>query len=165
MADKLEPRSDKCIFVGYPKETKGYNFYKPDENKVYVARRGVFLEDEYLSKADSGSKVYLEEIPEDTNALSPEKVQDHHLDIVEVEPELSQQLNAIPSTISKGPRRSERIRQEPFRYGLMISAGDDSIMMESDDPTKFQEAMGSPDSDKWLGAMKEEMKFMYDNQV
>jgi hypothetical protein len=27
MSDKLSPRSDKYIFVGYPKETKGYYFY------------------------------------------------------------------------------------------------------------------------------------------
>ena len=25
--DKLEPRTTKCIFVGYPKEAMGYDFY------------------------------------------------------------------------------------------------------------------------------------------
>nr|GFC00214.1 hypothetical protein [Tanacetum cinerariifolium] len=37
-ADKLHQRSVKCIFVGYPKETMGYYFYFPPENKVIVAR-------------------------------------------------------------------------------------------------------------------------------
>ncbi|GJW93360.1 retrotransposon protein, putative, ty1-copia subclass [Tanacetum coccineum] len=37
-ADKLQQRSVKCIFVGYPKETMGYYFYFPPENKVIVAR-------------------------------------------------------------------------------------------------------------------------------
>ncbi|KAL4383231.1 hypothetical protein GQ457_15G018270 [Hibiscus cannabinus] len=46
MSTKLEPKSEKCTFVGYPKETKGYYFY--NENKVFVARTGVFLEKEYL---------------------------------------------------------------------------------------------------------------------
>ncbi|GJR49191.1 retrotransposon protein, putative, ty1-copia subclass [Tanacetum coccineum] len=32
-ADKLQQRSVKCIFVGYPKETMGYSFYFPPENK------------------------------------------------------------------------------------------------------------------------------------
>ncbi|GJZ28549.1 retrotransposon protein, putative, ty1-copia subclass [Tanacetum coccineum] len=36
-ADKLQQRSVKCIFVGYPKETMGYYFYFPPENKVIVA--------------------------------------------------------------------------------------------------------------------------------
>ncbi|KAG8497176.1 hypothetical protein CXB51_008417 [Gossypium anomalum] len=35
---KLEPKSKRCIFVGYLKETKGYYFFNPTENKVFVAR-------------------------------------------------------------------------------------------------------------------------------
>ncbi|WP_248786426.1 hypothetical protein, partial [Escherichia coli] len=41
-SDKLGPKSQKCLFVGYPKETKGYYFYNPSEQKVFVARTGVF---------------------------------------------------------------------------------------------------------------------------
>ena len=44
ISNKLAPKSDKCLFVGYPKETKGYYFYNASENKVFVARNGVFLE-------------------------------------------------------------------------------------------------------------------------
>nr|GFC10778.1 hypothetical protein [Tanacetum cinerariifolium] len=36
-ADKLHQRSVKCIFAGHPKETMGYYFYFPPENKVIVA--------------------------------------------------------------------------------------------------------------------------------
>jgi hypothetical protein len=50
MSDKLTPKSDKCFFVGYPRETKGYYFYNKAEGKVFVARNGVFLEKEFLSK-------------------------------------------------------------------------------------------------------------------
>ena len=42
-SDKLAPKSDKCIFVGYLKETLGYYFYNPSEGKVFVARNIVFL--------------------------------------------------------------------------------------------------------------------------
>nr|GEV74284.1 hypothetical protein [Tanacetum cinerariifolium] len=42
--EKLEPISIKCIFVGYPKETVGYSFYYPPENKVFVARNAEFFE-------------------------------------------------------------------------------------------------------------------------
>jgi hypothetical protein len=62
MSDKLSPRSDKCIFVGYPKETKGYYFYYKSENKIVVVRHAVFLEKEFLAKGSSGSNVQLEEI-------------------------------------------------------------------------------------------------------
>ncbi|KAL8099909.1 hypothetical protein AgCh_032243 [Apium graveolens] len=60
-SDKLGPKSDKCYFVGYPEETKGYNFYYPTENKVFVARTAVFLERELLSKKINGRTIDLDE--------------------------------------------------------------------------------------------------------
>ena len=39
--DKLGPRPDKCLFVGYPEETKGYFFYLADEQKVFVSNRSL----------------------------------------------------------------------------------------------------------------------------
>ncbi|KAL0367128.1 UNVERIFIED_CONTAM: Retrovirus-related Pol polyprotein from transposon RE2 [Sesamum radiatum] len=42
--DKLDLRSSLCRFVGYPKETAGYYFYDPTEQKVFVLRNAVFLE-------------------------------------------------------------------------------------------------------------------------
>ncbi|KAK8652442.1 hypothetical protein V6N13_126474 [Hibiscus sabdariffa] len=63
MSTKLEPKSQKCTFVGYPKETKGYYFY--NENKVFVARTGVFLEKEFLSnkgKDQDEPKTYQEAV-------------------------------------------------------------------------------------------------------
>ena len=65
--DKLEARSEKCLFIGYPQESFGYLFYKPKDNMVFVARRGRFLEREMISKEDSGSKIDLEEIQESTD--------------------------------------------------------------------------------------------------
>ena len=60
--DKLEPKSKKCVFIGYPKETVGYTFYHRSEGKTFVAKFGVFLEKEFLSKEVSGRKVELDEV-------------------------------------------------------------------------------------------------------
>ena len=60
--DKLEPKSEKCVFIGYPKETIGYTFYHRSEGKNFVAKFGNFLEKEFLSKEVSGRKVELEEV-------------------------------------------------------------------------------------------------------
>ncbi|GKA60685.1 putative RNA-directed DNA polymerase, partial [Tanacetum coccineum] len=68
--DKLEARSEKYIFISYLKEPFGYLFYKPKDNVVFVARRGVFLEREMISKEDSGSKIDLEEIQETSSRVS-----------------------------------------------------------------------------------------------
>ena len=61
-SDKLAPKSDKSIFVGYPKKTLGYYFYNRYEGKVFVARNGVFLEKEFLKGEKSGRTVQLEEV-------------------------------------------------------------------------------------------------------
>src|SRR3954470_7263043 len=47
--DKLEPKSEKCVFIGYPKETIGYIFYHRSEGK-FVAKNGSFLEKEFSRK-------------------------------------------------------------------------------------------------------------------
>ena len=44
MSDMLTPKYHKCIFMGYLRETLGYYFYNPGEDKVFVTRNGVFLE-------------------------------------------------------------------------------------------------------------------------
>ena len=61
LLDKLEAKSDKCLFVRYPKETMGYQFYNSLEQKVFVSKHVVFLEKEFLLR-DGGSKVQLEEV-------------------------------------------------------------------------------------------------------
>ena len=60
--EKLEPKSEKCVFIGYPKETIGYTFYLRSKGKTFVAKNGSFLEKEFLSKEVSGRKVELDEV-------------------------------------------------------------------------------------------------------
>ena len=60
--DKLEPKSEKCVFIGYPKETIGYTLYQISEGKIFVAMNGSFLEKGFLSKEVSGRKVELDEV-------------------------------------------------------------------------------------------------------
>ena len=60
--DKLKPKSEKCVFIGYPKENVGYTFYHRSEDNIFVALNGPFLEKEFLSKEVSGRKVELDEV-------------------------------------------------------------------------------------------------------
>ena len=39
------------------------------------------------------------------------------------------------------------------------------MLLDHDEPTNYEEAMMSPDFDKWLEAMKSEMGSMYENKV
>ena len=154
-SDKLASKSDKCLFVGYPKETKGYYFYIPSENKVFVARNGVFfLEREFICKRVSGSKISLEEVQEPQVSTEPSM-------------EILQDLQPVVESTSsaQGPRRSSRIHHEPKRYGFLVTDDKTIELVDQDEPTTYNEAMMSPDSEKLPQAMKSEMKSMYDNQA
>jgi hypothetical protein len=60
--NKMEARSKVCLFIGYPKETKGYLFYDPKEKKVLVSTNVVFLETDYMMDHRPPSKVILDEL-------------------------------------------------------------------------------------------------------
>ena len=49
--DKLKPKSEKYVFIGYPKEIVGYTFYHKSKGKIFVAKNGSFLEKEFLSES------------------------------------------------------------------------------------------------------------------
>ena len=60
------------------------------------------------------------------------------------------------------PRRSTRICTTPEWYGNPILK---VMLLDHGEPTNYEEAMMSPDSAKWLEAMKSEMGSMYENKV
>ncbi|KAK8708456.1 hypothetical protein V6N13_059496 [Hibiscus sabdariffa] len=153
MSIKLEPKSHKCTFVGYPKETKGYYFYNHKENKVFVARTGVFLEKDFLSGKEDRRNIELEEVQQQQDT-EPEV--ERFSQIVE---ENSTDLETRPL------RRSTRERHEPERYGFLVTTYRDVILVDHDEPKTYQEAVSSPVSKKWLEAMRSEMDSMSNNQV
>ena len=108
--DKLEPKSEKCVFIGYPKETIGYTLYHRSEGKIFVARNGSFLEKEFLSKDVSGRKVELDEVTVPVPLLESSSSQEPVL--VTTTP-ISEEANDIDNETSDQvtiePRRSTRV--------------------------------------------------------
>ena len=172
--EKLGPKSDKCLFVGYPKETKGYFFYNRSDNKVYVARDGVILEKEFLSKEPSGRKIHLEEIREEqpqeeqqmevetspplfgTSVPQEERVEvsqpivetpntSETLVSTEVEEGSPQGTLEVPAIVAPAPRRSQRHRTQPDRYlGIMMTENYEITLWESGEPYTYNEALEAP---------------------
>ena len=64
--------------------------------------------------------------------------------------------------VSTEPCRSTRVRSAPEWYGNPIL---EVMLLDHSEPTNYEEAMMSPDSAKWLEAMKSEMGSMYENKV
>ena len=153
--NKLKPKSEKCVLIGYPKETIGYTFYHKSEGKMFVAKNGNFLEKEFLSKEVIGRKAELDEV------IVPS---------LELEGSLSQSTVPVMPTptreeandndhetsyqVATEPHRSTRARSTLEWYGNPIL---EVMLLDHDKPTNYEEAMMSPDSDKWLEAMKSEI--------
>ena len=55
-------------------------------------------------------------------------------------------------------RRSERTRHEPDRYEVWVANHHDLLIIESDEPTSFEEAMMAPDSNILLEASISELE-------
>ncbi|KAJ9556254.1 hypothetical protein OSB04_010868 [Centaurea solstitialis] len=153
-SEKLKPKSDKCFFVGYPRTTVGYYFYNPEENKVFVARNGKFLEEKFLSSGNTRKDVDLQVVDEENTTPIVEPEIQHE----NVEP----QSEPIEEVQTQDLHRSSRVRQEPDRYlGFLVSQDSGDL----NEPTSYGEAVSGNESEQWQEAMKAEMQSMYDNQV
>ena len=64
--------------------------------------------------------------------------------------------------VTTEPRRSTRARSTLERYDNPVL---EVMLLDQGEPTNYEEAMMSPDSDKWLEAMKSEIGSMYENKV
>ena len=57
--------------MGYPKETYGYYFYYFEDQKVFVAKRVVFIEKEHIFGIDSESMIELSKVGEPSSSTTP----------------------------------------------------------------------------------------------
>ena len=119
--DKLEPKSEKCVFIEYPKEAVGYTFYHRSEGKLFIAENGSFLEKEFLSKEVSGRKIELDEVVvpslELESSLSQKSVPVIPTPISE---EANDDDHETSDQVTTEPRRSFRVRSAPKWYGNPI---------------------------------------------
>ncbi|GKC83422.1 retrotransposon protein, putative, ty1-copia subclass [Tanacetum coccineum] len=164
MPDKLDSRSIKCIFVGYPKETMGYYFYYPLENKIFVSRNVEFFKNSFMVQEASGSHGLLEvsgsdkglEIIQEEDTQPSENTSKEHDKVAPIEVE--------PQSVGVLIRRSVRIPQAPDRYGYYVDV-EEYELGDFNEPPNYITALADLESEKWLEAMNTKMQSMKDNQV
>ena len=147
LTDKLGPRSDKCLFIGYSKESKGYYFYNTEEQKLFVSMRATFLKKEYLI---GSAKVNSE-----LNEVRQGEVPLHSETTIE-----SALIGSDPEPIEEPLRRSGRVPRQSDRYfGFLVRDWDPIELDENnEDPITYMDALQRSDSERWLEAMKSKMK-------
>nr|GEZ20460.1 zinc finger, CCHC-type [Tanacetum cinerariifolium] len=141
--------------LGYPKETMGYSFYYPPENKVLVAQNAKFLENSLITQKASGSLEDLEIIQEEDTHHSIDTSLNHEEDDLEID---EPQSDIIPI------RRSTRTRRPTDRMCLYIDA-EEHELGDLSEPANYKAALLDHESDKWLNPMNVEMQSMKDSKV
>ncbi|KAH9671402.1 Integrase catalytic domain-containing protein [Citrus sinensis] len=139
-ADKMNSRSEVCMFVGYPKGTRGGLFYSPQDRKVIVSTHFTSLEEDYMNNFKP-KKHEEQQQPADQHKIIPEQ----------------------PSLLE--PRRSGRVTRLPARYMLLgetyTAISDEHVQ----DPTSCNKALIDRNVEFWKKAMNQEMESMYSNKV
>ena len=140
-SDKLDVKSIKGRFVGYPKDSLGFCFYLPAEQLIVVSRDAIFLEKEFLTEGGKGRKIMLDE------ESSKEAIQQNDQMAID-QPE---EPIPIENVDTPTPRKSSRVSHPLVRYGFLHDMQELHVHEESihvDDPTTFQEALLDKDSFK-----------------
>ncbi|GKA63750.1 retrotransposon protein, putative, ty1-copia subclass [Tanacetum coccineum] len=152
--DKLQQRSVKCIFIGYPKETMGYYFYFPPKNKIVVARYAEFFEKNLITQEVSGRVIDLEEIQDEDTSPS-EITSKIPMEVKGFEPPQEEVIRI---------RRSERTHQAPNHLCQNVEVEEHSLG-DLNEPTSYKAAMLDSKSNKWIDAMNAEIQSMIYNMV
>ena len=151
--EKLDSRTKVCLFIGYPKGTRGGIFYNPRDKKVFVSTHATFLEHEYINDFKPRSKVLLEDSMERKSRNDATRVVDKDTDsvttrVVDIDNEAENITNLSNQKVII-PRHSGRIRRAPDRYEANIVVPDTN----DEDPSSYEEAMMDSDKEKWHEAM------------
>ncbi|KAH9671725.1 hypothetical protein KPL70_017462 [Citrus sinensis] len=161
-ADKMDSRSKVCMFVGYPKGTRGGLFYSPQDRKVIVSTHFTSLEEDYMNNFKPKSKVILEELSDDqvdAQLSMPVTEQEE-----QQQPDDQHRINPEQPSLLE-PRRSGRVTRLPARYMLLGETYTAILDEHVQDPTSYNEALIDRDVEFWKKAMNQEMDSMYSNKV
>ncbi|KAG8499388.1 hypothetical protein CXB51_005980 [Gossypium anomalum] len=158
---KLEPRSIKCIFLGYKAGVKGYKLWCPENRKVVISRDVVFDETAMipnLSLKDSSNKENQNQVEHQINTESTPQAITKIENRVASSPQYYIAKNRTRKEIKPPKKYAEA---DLVTYALNV-AEDIDVNQE---PSNYSEAVSCEDSEKWIFAMEEEMESLHKNRT
>ncbi|KAG8472381.1 hypothetical protein CXB51_035329 [Gossypium anomalum] len=158
---KLEPRSIKCVFLGYKAGVKGYKLWCPENRKVVISRDVVFDETAMLpnlSLKDSSNKENQKQVEHQINTESTPQVSTKIENRVASSPQYSIAKNRTKREIKPPKKYAEA---DLVAYALNVAEDIDA----NQEPSNYSEAISCEDSEKWMFAMQEEMESLHKNKT
>ncbi|CAL8157460.1 unnamed protein product [Prunus armeniaca] len=149
--NKLDDKSEKCIFIGYSERSKAYKLYNPKTKKFLVSRDVRF--DEYSNFYDHGASSTLQDDSDDYCHSTND----------------SSQSSPRPATNgSEGPSQTPikmRSLEEIYEYARHVDLPNEAVyfaFFAGEDPISFDDASKE---EKWKRAMDEEIKAIEKNDT
>ncbi|KAG9446485.1 hypothetical protein H6P81_012613 [Aristolochia fimbriata] len=144
---KLDPKSTKCVFLGYGGDEYGYRLWDFDNNKVVPSEGEQQIETEQENESQGEqSSIDDGELHEYSNAQTD-------FDDLEIPQE---------EIVTSGLRRSTRVRKPVQKLNLIVQH---VLYTVAGEPESYDEAMADEAHLKWELAMKDEMLSLEENQT
>jgi len=172
---KLDARTISGYFIGYPEKSKGYRFYCPTHStRIVETGNARFIENGETSGSEASRNVEIKEVrvqvpltSTSTSRIVVPLVDEPHNDQEEQinDPEVNNEpVVDQPQEIVL--RRSQREKRFAISndYVVYLQESENDLSIDNDTDS-FSEAMNSDNSDKWLDALKDELKSMAQNCV
>jgi len=166
---KMDARTISGYFIGYSEKSKGYRFYCPTHStRIVETGNARFIENGETSGSEASRNVEIKEvrIQVPLTSTSTSRI---------VVPLADEPHNDQEEQINDPEVNNEPVVEQPQEIVLRRSAISNDYVVylqesENDlsidnDPVSFSEVMNSDNSDKWLDAMKDELKSMAQNCV
>lgn len=168
---KLDAKAKKCIFVGYDDNVKGFRVM--DEFKVIKIARDVkflseepaivtFIEDDETISGEINENLTSNEanIIEQTQSSS-----DSNRNENQPAARITNRRSTVHSGIQESSSVISNLRSRSNSVNTNMVALLAFATPENDEPESYEEAKNSPNHDKWLEAMKDEIKSLEANNV
>ncbi|GJR60775.1 retrotransposon protein, putative, ty1-copia subclass [Tanacetum coccineum] len=152
---KLEPRTIKCVLLGYPEGVKGYRLYRLDgESPKIVTSKNVVFNESVMYK----------------DTLKDSSAGDKSVEELQVEVELQRLSNHMPKEDQKDQEDGDdkdvgdqATNQPPDLTDYQLVR--DREPRTRTKPLRFRDEIACEDSSKWKAAMEEEMDSLRKNKT
>ena len=175
---KLDQKSEKSIFIGYPDGTKGYKSYSLKSKKFLRSKTVLFHGDEFHNFDLDMTQEKLCTFPnidDDELILNNNKSDENIIDVNEVNEPNTYGENSVRETyeekyLNEALKKMDKKRErkppdrliEQFNYSSECCMLIESLVVDIDEPKCVTDALNDPD---WYEAMNSEMSSLIKNNT